>query len=388
MTHYVRALATQYDHGMAEIKTIGVLTSGGDCAGLNAVIRAVTYHAIKRYGWRVIGIQDGTLGLVERPLRYRELDTSTFDGRLLRESGTFLGTSSKGNPLHFKMPDGSVRDRSQEFAEGVRELGLDALIVIGGDGSLRIISRLCESADIGMVAVPKTIDNDVHCTESAVGFATALTVVTEALDRLQPTAASHHRVMILEVMGRDTGHIALNGGIAGGADIILVPELPYTIEGVARRIRELLEEGRTHALVVVAEGVKTEEGKKASIAHASGQYRYGGIGSYLMEKLAPHTTAEIRVTILGHVQRGGTPSPRDRLLASSFGVHTVDMVAEGRFSRMVAWQERGVIDVPLSQVTIGPRMLDPDGPLIHTARGLGIHLGEQRVKKREQQSIA
>ena len=368
---------------MSEIKTIGVLTSGGDCAGLNAVIRAVTYHAVKRYGWRVIGILDGSLGLVERPLRYRELDAGMFDGRLLRESGTFLGTSSKGNPLHFEMPDGSTRDRTQEFADGVRELGLDALVVIGGDGSMRIISELCERSGVGMVGVPKTIDNDVHGTEWAVGFSTALMVVTEALDRLQPTAASHHRIMILEVMGRDTGHIALNGGIAGGADVILVPELPYTIAGVARRINELLAEGRTHALVVVAEGVKTEEGTKASVAHASGQYRYGGIGLYLMERLAPHTKAEIRVTILGHVQRGGTPSPRDRLLASSFGVHAVQMVAKRRFARMVAWQGRGVVDVPLSEVTIGPRKLDPDGPLIHTARGLGIHLGEQRTQGRE-----
>ena len=204
---------------MAAIRTLGVLTSGGDCAGLNAVIRAVVYHAIRTYGWKVIGVQDGTAGLIERPLRYRELAIDTFDGRLLRESGTFLGTSSKGNPLHFQMPDGSFRDRSSEFAEGVRELKLDALIAIGGDGSMRIISELCERAKIPLVGVPKTIDNDVHCTEYAVGFATAVNVVTEALDRLQPTAASHHRIMILEVMGRDTGHIALNGGIAGGADI-------------------------------------------------------------------------------------------------------------------------------------------------------------------------
>ena len=366
---------------MADIKTLGVLTSGGDCAGLNAVIRAVTYHAIQFYGWKVIGIQDGTSGLIERPLRYRELRWDTFDGRLLRESGTFLGTTSRGNPLHFQMPDGTFRDRSPEFAEGVRELGLDALIVIGGDGSMRIVSQLCERARIGMVGVPKTIDNDVHGTQWSVGFATALAVVTEALDRLQPTAASHHRVMILEVMGRDTGHIALNGGIAGGADIILVPELPYTVAGVARRIKELLAQGRTHALLVVAEGVKTEEGLKASAVARDGKC-YGGIGHYLMDKLTPHTDAEIRVTILGHVQRGGTPSARDRLLASSFGVHAVDLVAQRRFSRMVAWRETGVIDVPLSEVTIGARALDPADPLIRTARGLGIHLGEQRATPR------
>jgi 6-phosphofructokinase 1 len=187
--------------------------------------------------------------------------------------------------------------------------------------------------------------------------------------------------MILEVMGRDVGHIALNSGVAGGADIILIPELPYTVAGVARRIKELLAQGRTHALVVVAEGVKTEDGRKISIQDATGT-RHGGIGHYLLEQLVRATDAEIRVTILGHVQRGGTPSPRDRLLASSFGVHAVDLVAQGRFHRMVAWRESGVIDVPLSEVTIGARAVDPNDPLIRTARGLGIHLGEQRAKPR------
>jgi 6-phosphofructokinase 1 len=338
---------------------------------------------VQVYGWKVIGIYDGTAGLVERPLRYRELTMQTFDGPLLRESGTFLGTTTKGNPLHYRMPDGSYRDFSPEFAAGARELGIDALIVIGGDGSMRIVSRLCERAGVGMVGVPKTIDNDVHGTQWSVGFATALTVVTEALDRLQPTAASHHRVMILEVMGRDAGHIALNGGIAGGADIILVPELPYSIVSVARRIKKLLASGRTHALMVVAEGVKTEDGHHASVSDASGHSRYGGIGYYLAEKLTEHTHAEMRVTVLGHVQRGGTPSARDRLLASSFGVHAVQLVAQKRFGRMVAWRENGIIDVPLSEVTIGSRSLDPHDPLVRTARGLGIHLGDERARKRD-----
>lgn len=360
---------------MPGIKTIGVLTSGGDCAGLNAVIRAVAYHAVQVYGYRVLGIQDSTLGLMERPLRYQELRVNTFDGRLLRESGTFLGTTSRDNPFHIRMPDGTLRDRTPDFAEGVRQLGLDALIVIGGDGSMRILSKLCERAQIGMVGVPKTIDNDVHGTDWSVGFATALSVVTEALDRLQPTAASHHRVMILEVMGRDAGHIALNGGIAGGAEVILIPELPYTIDGVMQRIRQTLSEGRSHVMVVVAEGVQTLEGTKLSVQHAGGQTSYGGIGHYLAEQIAPHTEADVRVTVLGHLQRGGTPSARDRLLASSFGVRAVELVAAGRFGRMVAWRDRGVIDVPLSEVTIGSRALDPDDPLIRTARGLGIYVG-------------
>lgn len=362
---------------MAKPFTLGVLTSGGDCAGLNAVIRAVTTHAIRQYGFRVVGILDGTLGLMERPLRTRELTLNGVDD-VLREGGTFLGTTTKGDPFAYPMADGSVRDRSNDFAEGVRETGLDALIVIGGDGSMRISARLCAAANIGMVGVPKTIDNDVHGTEYAVGFATAINVVVDALDRLQPTAASHHRVMILETMGRDAGHIALNGGIAGGADVILIPELPYTLEGVAACIRDVLKQ-RSHALVVIAEGVKTMAGETIRAGHAGGSGAvgsYGGIGYYLAEAITGQTGAETRVSILGHVQRGGTPSPRDRLVASSFGVHAVRLVAEGKLNRMVAWQNRGVVDVPLSDVTIGARAVADDDPLILTARGLGIYVGE------------
>jgi 6-phosphofructokinase 1 len=242
---------------------------------------------------------------------------------------------------------------------------------------MRIVSKLCERAGIGMVGVPKTIDNDVHGTDYAVGFATSINVVTEALDRLQPTAASHHRVMILEVMGRDAGHIAINAGIAGGADVILVPEVPYTLEGVSRKIRTVLAQGRTHALVVVAEGVKTESGEPFMISYSGGQQRYGGIGNYLTEKIAELTGAETRVTILGHVQRGGIPSTRDRLLASTFGVKATELVANKRFGTMVGWQGRSVVEVPLEKVCIGPRSLDPCGTMVGTARGLGIYVGEE-----------
>jgi len=361
---------------MAKIRRLGVLTSGGDCAGLNAVIRAVTYRAVRNYGWKVFGIIDGTMGLMERPLRYRELDLDMFSGNMLREGGTFLGTVNKGDPFNYPMPDGTTQDRSLDFVDGFNKLALDALVVIGGDGSMRILSQLCDRGGIGMVGVPKTIDNDVHGTDFAVGFTTAVNVVTESLDRLQPTAASHHRVMILEVMGRDAGHIAVNAGISGGADVILVPELPYRLDSIAQKIDQVLREGRNHALIVAAEGVKTEEGVSAQVAHSHGQTRYGGIGHYLSERIAQMTELETRETILGHVQRGGTPSTRDRLLASAFGVHAVDMVAEGRVGRMVAWQERGVTDVPLSEVCIGPRSLEPDGTLINVARGLGIYVGE------------
>ncbi len=361
---------------MPDIKRLGILTSGGDCAGLNAAIRAVVHRAVKHYGWTVYGIKNGSLGLMNRPLEYVELTLDVFSGDVLRMGGTMLGTTNKGDPFAFPMPDGTTKDRSSEFVEGFRELGLDALIVIGGDGSLKILNKLCKLGDLPMVGIPKTIDNDVHCTDYAIGFTTAVNVVVDALDRLQPTAASHHRVMILEVMGRDAGHIALNGAIAGGADVALIPEIPYTVEGVAEKIRDVAREGRNHALVVVAEGCKTEDGRSITQAMMDHERRYGGIGHYLSARLAELVDFETRVTVLGHVQRGGQPSNRDRLLASGFGVHAVDLVAEGKFDRMVAWQNRGVVDVPIAEVVGGPRSIDPCDGLVQIARGLGIYVGE------------
>ena len=361
---------------MNSVWRLGVLTSGGDCAGLNAAIRAVTYRAIRHYGWSVFGIKDGSLGLMTRPVQYQELSLDLTSGVMLRMGGTMLGTTNKGDPFASPMPDGSVKDRSGEFVEGYQMLGLHALIVIGGDGSLKILEKLCKQGGVPMVGIPKTIDNDVHQTEFSIGFTTAVNVVVEALDRLQPTAASHHRAMILEVMGRDAGHIALNAGIAGGADVILIPEIPYTLRGIAAKIEEVRQEGRSHVLIVVAEGCRTEDGQPVTVLFDHEQRRYGGIGQYLAAKVSEITGLETRVTVLGHVQRGGQPSMHDRLLASAFGVHAVDLVAEGRFGRMVAWQDRGVVDVPIAKVVGGSRCVDPSGPVVHAARGLGIYVGE------------
>ncbi|MBF0374630.1 MAG: ATP-dependent 6-phosphofructokinase [Alphaproteobacteria bacterium] len=361
---------------MTTPKRLGILTSGGDCAGLNSAIRAVVHRAVGTYGWSVIGIKDGTLGLMNRPLETVEFTLSDLTGSLLRLGGTVLGTTNKGDPFAFPMPDGSRKDRSADFAEGFRQLGLDALIVIGGDGSLKILRRLCQQGKIPMVGIPKTIDNDVHLTEYSIGFSTGLDVAVEALDRLQPTAASHHRVMILEVMGRDAGHIALQAGIAGGVDVILMPELRYNIEAVATKLRGVMKEGRSHGLVVVAEGVKTDMGDKVQVNWSGGESRYGGIGHWLGEQIAKTVGCETRVTVLGHVQRGGTPSMRDRVLASSFGVHAVDLVAKGRFDRMVAWHDRSVVDVALEDVVGVYRCVDAGGALVRTARGLGIYVGE------------
>jgi len=357
-------------------KRIGVLTSGGDCAGLNAVIRAVVHRAIHGYGWEVVGIHQGTLGLMERPLKYEELTLKLFTGNILRLGGTILGTTNKGNPFNFPLQDGATVDRSMEIIEGIRELKLDALIGIGGDGSMKILNRLAEIGKFQFIGVPKTIDNDVAFTEFSVGFTTAVNSAVDALDRLQPTAASHDRVMILEVMGRDAGHIALNSGIAGGADVILIPEIPVDMEIVANKIREIQAEGRCHSLVVVSEAVKDTDGRHVTQGLQGEMVRYGGVGHVIGQKLHEMTGAETRVTVLGHVQRGGTPSMRDRVIASAFGVRAVDLVAEGKTNRMVAWQHREVVDVPLEEVVIRYSKVDLSGTLVETARGLGICLGD------------
>jgi 6-phosphofructokinase 1 len=358
---------------------IGILTSGGDCAGLNAVIRAVTFRAVRTYGWQVIGIRQGTLGLMRRPPDVVELDVRMFSGPVLREGGTVLGTTNTGDPFAFPKPGGGVVDRSAEVIEGFRMLDLNGLIAIGGDGSFRILRRLATQGGFPLIGVPKTIDNDIGCTENAIGFITAVNVATEALDRLQPTAASHHRIMILEVMGRDAGHIALVSGIAGGADVILIPEIPWSMDVVVEKIRRIkAEEGRSFALVVVAEGVKKVEGDAATVQDFAGRVRYGGIGHYLEERLAKLMESETRVTVLGHVQRGGTPSTTDRVLASAFGVAAVDLLAAGKSDRMVTWQNRHVVDVPIEDTITGNFGVAVDGDLVRTARGLGICLGDKQ----------
>lgn len=355
---------------------IGVLTSGGDCSGLNAVIRAVVRRARLTYDWQVYGIQNGTHGLMQRPVQYKSLEIQDVKSNLLREGGTFLGTVNHGNPFAFPMPDGTIKDRSDEVIAGYHELGLDALICMGGDGSMDILSNLAKKGGLNLICVPKTIDNDVGATETAVGYDTAVEVATEALDRLQPTAASHSRVMILEVMGRDAGHIALACGIAGGADVILIPEIPYTMDGITQKIEELRARNHNFALVVVAESVKTEAGKPVTETFTDNQTRYGGIGHYLGARIAQTTGAETRVTVLGHVQRGGQPTAQDRVLAQAFGVYAVDLIKAKKFGRMVAWQNRKIIDVPIEDAIKSYHAVDPQGTMVNTARGLGIYIGE------------
>lgn len=358
------------------IKRIGILTSGGDCAGLNAIIRAVVNHAKRAHDWEVIGIRRGTDGLADRPVDATELDFDSVPGYVMMMSGTILGTTSRGNPFDEDNPNGEAAGRVDAIVEGYHALGLDGLIGIGGDGSLDILRKLAERGDWNLIGVPKTIDNDVAQTDTATGFSTAVAVATEALDRLHFTAASHQRVMVLEVMGRDAGHIALRAGIAGAADVILIPEVPYSMAAIKQKLSRRAERGKNYSLVVVAESVRTEADEKVTQSFGGGAARYGGIGHHLAARIAEETGAEVRVTVLGHVQRGGNPTYVDRVLGSSFGVAAVDLIAAGNFDRMVAWQGRHVVDVPLSEVIGGPVLIDPADPLLHTARSLGISLGD------------
>ncbi len=361
---------------MGEKKRIGILTSGGDCAGLNAVIRAVVHHAMGTYGWEVVGIREATHGLMSRPPQIVNFDLTTID-QILLMGGTVLGTTNKGNPFAFPMPDGTVRDRTQEIIDGYHSLGLDALIGIGGDGSLAILRRITQQGGINLVGIPKTIDNDVGATEVSIGFDTATNIATEALDRLHFTAASHNRVMVLEVMGRDAGHIALAAGIAGGADIILVPEIPYHIDHICKKIRQRQAMGKHFCLVIVSEAVRTELGDQVKEIKQMGEDRFGGIGKYIAEQIAQLTGAETRVTVLGHIQRGGIPSPIDRLLGAAFGIAAVDLIAAEKYDHMVAWRNREVISVPIEEAIKTYRSVNPNGALVRTAKGLGICLGDE-----------
>lgn len=355
---------------------IGVLTSGGDCAGLNAAIRAVTFRAIQEHGLTVVGVYEGTAGLLQRPMKYEELTLKIFTGNILRLGGTILGTVNKGDPFAYPMADGTTKDRSAEVIAGFRALNLDALIGIGGDGSMRILSRLAEQGEIPFIGIPKTIDNDVAHSDYSIGYLTAVDTAVNALDRLQPTAASHRRVMLLEVMGRDVGWIAVASAIAGGADVVLIPEIPIDMEKVGEKLRGLFALGRNHSLVVCAEGIRLSSGEPVSHAFADGEVRYGGVGAAVGELIAGMTGAETRVTVLGHVQRGGSPNAFDRILASSLGARAVDLLCEGKTNRVVVSERGKIIDVPLDEVAGKTRELKLDGTLITTARQMGICLGD------------
>lgn len=358
-------------------KRIGILTGGGDAPGLNAVIRAAVLTAKRRYGWEVIGIREGFDGLLAREQTITLDESNVRD--LLARGGTILGAANRGSPFArpVEQPDGTVEyiDVSHEALARMKELELEALIVAGGDGTMSIAQKL---VDMGahIVGVPKTIDNDLSETDVTFGFDTAINTATEALEKLQTTAESHHRVMVLEVMGRNAGWIALNAGVAGGADAILIPEVPFNIEVVCQKIRDLRAAGRRYSLIVVAEGAAPLDGKQEYLIKDTAEVyqRLGGIGYTVGNMIAECVDSEIRVTVLGHVQRGGQPTPRDRWLSTYFGTASVRLIAEERWGYMVALQGTRFIAVPMSEA-IAMKFVNPDSDLVHMARDLGIVFG-------------
>lgn len=354
------------------MKRIGLLTGGGDCPGLNAVIRAAVRTLIRDYGLEAVGIQLGFEGLLTKSIIPLTLESIR---GILPKGGTLLRTTNRGNPFEYPAPGGGTVDRSPEVLENIKELGIDGIIAIGGDGTLKIAQRLCDLG-IPMVAVPKTIDNDLAATDYTFGFQTAVAVATEAVDRLHTTAESHDRVMILEVMGRNAGWIALYCGIAGGADIILVPEIPYQPEEIVRTIRERQSEGAKFDIIVVAEGAKRQGGEEAYLDKAT--RRLGGIAYQVAADIQQHIDLEIRVTVLGHVQRGGSPIAFDRILSSRFGKAAADLIAQKKFGQMVAVRADQIISVPITDAVSRPKYVDPEGEIVQAALSLGVSFGDGR----------
>lgn len=349
-------------------KRIGVLTSGGDAPGLNAVIRAVV-KAASGLGWEVLGIEYGFEGLLGEK-SYRVLTNADVQG-LLPRGGTILRTTNKGHfgPRNQALPPDE--DPYHQAVEAIRELGLHALITIGGEGTQRISLELYKLG-APVIGVPKTIDNDLAGTDRTFGFDTALQVATDAIDRLHTTAASHNRVMVLEVMGRHTGWIALHAGLAGGADIILIPEIPFNIEYVANKVRERDSHGSTFSIVVVAEGARPMGGSEMYMADG----RLGGIGNWVGERLQDLTGKDTRVVVLGHIQRGGSPSPYDRLLSTRYGAAAVSAAASGIFGEMVALRAQEVVTVPLTEATGHLKTVRPHSDLVVCGRSLGVSFGD------------
>ncbi len=352
------------------MKRIGILTGGGDCPGLNAVIRAAVRTLIRDYGIEAVGIQLGFEGLLTKSTV--PLTMETIRG-ILPKGGTLLRTTNRGNPFEFPMPDGQCLDRSAEALANAKELQLDGIIAIGGDGTLRIAQRLCDLG-IPMVAVPKTIDNDLEATDYTFGFQTAVAVATEAVDRLHTTAESHDRVMILEVMGRNAGWIALYSGIAGGADIILIPEIPYRPRAIVDSIEARQEGGRKFDIIVVAEGAKRFGGEETYLDKAT--RRLGGVAYQVAADIQNHIELEIRVTVLGHTQRGGSPIAFDRVLASRFGAEAAKLAAMNDFGKMVALRGESMVSVPIAEAVARPKYVDPQGQIVRDAQSLGISFGD------------
>lgn len=340
---------------------VGILTGGGDAPGLNAVIRAVVKCGVGQNRWLLTGIEDAFDGLIARPMRLKRLVPRSCGG-LLQRGGTILGTTNRGDPFAWK--DG--RDHAAEVRSELDRLGIEGLVVIGGDGTMRIAERLMREHGVNVIGVPKTIDNDLGATDQTFGFLSAVDCVSDALDRLHTTAESHDRCIVVEVMGRDAGFIALHGGIAGGADIILLPELPWEIDRLRAKLEQRRQLGRPFSLVVVAESARPLGGPEPR----------GQAGQLVVDALRKaEPELDIRLTVLGHLQRGGSPNAFDRVLATRFGVAAVQLVQEDRWGQMVALRDGRIVGVQLAEAVRQNRTVDLRGELVATARAVGVELG-------------
>jgi 6-phosphofructokinase 1 len=364
---------------MNKIKRIGILTGGGDCPGLNAVIRAVVKAAYQEYGVDVYGIRDGFGGLIRKQVE--KLEPHNVSG-ILPRGGTILGTSNRDNPFKYPVKNqrGETRyeDVSGQAVKTVEYNELDVIITVGGDGTQYMANQLYQTHGIPVVGVPKTIDNDIDGTDVTFGFDTALTIATSAVDKIHSTAESHHRTMVIEVMGRYAGWIALEAGIAGGGDVILIPEIPFKMEKIAEKIIDREKKGKRFSLVVVAEGAKPEGGDVVvarEVADPNDPIRLGGVSQYVGNKIEDLTGIETRFTILGHVQRGGSPTPFDRILASRFGYHALKTAMAGKFGHLVGLRGQEIQATPIKDAIAVPRRVKPDSDLVRTARALGTCFG-------------
>ncbi|MFA5292385.1 MAG: ATP-dependent 6-phosphofructokinase [Phycisphaerae bacterium] len=362
-----------------KIKTIAVMTGGGDCPGLNAVIRAVTKTAISKHGMKVWGIEDGYLGLIEKrihPLSYEDVSN------ILEMGGTILGSNNTTNPSRYPVTNkaGKIvyKDLSGECIKTLKQKKIDALICIGGDGTMTSAAILAKKG-LTIIGVPKTIDNDLWGTDVTFGFDTAVTTATEAIDKLRTTASSHHRVMVVEVMGRYAGWIALHAGVASGSDVILIPEIPYKINSICRFVQQRNSKGKSYSIIVVAEGAKELGGEMVvskTVAYSPEPIRLGGIANKIAEQIEQLTKLETRSVTLGYIQRGGTPTPWDRILATSFGYQAMELLVSGAKNQLVVLKNNKLSSVPLSQVAGKTRTVPKDSPLIKAARAVNTCFGD------------
>ena len=360
-----------------KIKSIAVLTGGGDCPGLNAVIRAVTKTAINRYGLEVWGVQDGYRGLIEH-----RLDRLSYDdvSNILTVGGTILGSCNKSNPSAFPVKWGKgtrLADVTDTCLDALKERNIDALVCIGGDGTMASAATFVKKG-IPVMGVPKTIDNDIYGTDITFGFDTAVTTATEAIDKLHTTASSHHRIMVVEVMGRYAGWIALHAGVASGSDVILIPEIPYSLDKICQEVDKRSKKGRRYSIVIAAEGAKPKGGKMTvakTVANSPDPIRLGGIAEMLVDQIHAATGLEAREVVLGHIQRGGTPSSFDRVLATMYGNKAIELLMSGTPNHLVVWKGGQLSSVPITKIAGKIKTVKKNSYLVKAAKAVGTSFG-------------